>query len=199
MPRQADCVGQIPDQWRVLGGDAMASTLHTFNTRQQEQTNSCQLQQGHQQNLLGWTQANILRRGNFSLFLLLYKIYIAYSYLNHFRNCQCLMVTWPTFLGQERKKTSLEQAPSQGCLWPASSCPLVYSIFTLLCILHFSLVHFLRLESKGVRFDCAVKFCIASEGFDKETLRESILLDRKKKNWKSVQAVVLMGEVMFAG
>lgn len=60
-------------------------------------------------------------------------------------------------------------------------------------------MHFLRLESKGVRFDCAVKFCIASEGFDKETLRESILLDRKKKNWKSVQAVVLMGEVMFAG
>lgn len=59
-------------------------------------------------------------------------------------------------------------------------------------------MHFLRLESKGVRFDCAVKFCIASEGFDKETLRESILLDGKK-NWKSVQAVVLMGEVMFAG
>ena len=45
----------------------MASTLHMFETKQNKQTNSCQLQQGHQQNLLGLTKVNILLRGNFFL------------------------------------------------------------------------------------------------------------------------------------
>lgn len=71
----------------------MASTLHMFETKQNKQTNSCQLQQGHQQNLLGLTKVNILLRGNFSLSLLLYKIYIVYSYRNRFCNYPCLMVT----------------------------------------------------------------------------------------------------------
>ena len=81
VPRQADCVEQIPHRGHALRGeDAMASTLHTFKTKQDKQTNSCQLQRGHQQNLLGLTKVNILLRGNFSLSLLLYKIYIVYSY-----------------------------------------------------------------------------------------------------------------------
>lgn len=139
----------------------MASTLHMYRTQQNEQTNPCQLQQGHQQNLLGLTKVNILRRGNLSLFLLLYKIYIAYSYLHHFCNCQCLMVTrQPSFLGQERKKTALDRLLPRWCLWPAASHPLIYSIFPLMCTLHFSIVCFLPLESKGVRLDYMVKFCV---------------------------------------
>lgn len=171
MPRQAASVGQIPEQLPVLGRDAMVSTQHMFNTQQNEQTNSCQLQQGHQQNLLELTKVIILRRGSFSLFLLLYKIYIAYSYLHHFCNYQCLMVTWQPRFSVTRKKTTLDRLPPRWCLWPASSCPLTYSIFTLLCILHFSLVYFLPLESKGVRSDCAVKFCVTLEVFDKETFQ----------------------------
>lgn len=60
MPRQAASVGQIPEQLPVLGRDAMVSTWHMFNTQQNEQTNSCQLQQGHQQNLLELTKVIIL-------------------------------------------------------------------------------------------------------------------------------------------
>lgn len=161
MPRQADCLGQIPDRWQVLRGDAMASTLHTYRTQQNKQANPCQLQHGHQQNLLGLTKVNILRRGNLSLFILLYKIHIAYSYLKHFYNCQCLMVTrQPRFLGQERKNTALDRLIPRWCLWPASSRPLIDSIFTPVCTLHFSLVCFLPLESKGVRLDYTVKFCV---------------------------------------
>lgn len=114
VPRQAATVGQIPEQWPALGRDAMSSTRHTFNTQQNEQTNSCQLQQGHQQNLLELTKVIILQRGSFSLFLLLYKIYMAYSYPNHFCNYQCLTVTWQARFSVTRKNENhLGQAPSR--------------------------------------------------------------------------------------
>lgn len=58
----------------------MASTPHTFQTKQNGPTNSRQLQQGHQQNLSGLTKVTISLRGDCPLPPLLYKTDIVHSY-----------------------------------------------------------------------------------------------------------------------
>lgn len=98
----------------------MASKLHMFKMRQNKQTNSCQLQQGHQQNLLGLTKVIILLRGNFSLSFLLYKIYIVYSYQDRFCNYPRLMVTWQPDFWNKKKEIALYRL-LWWHLWPASS------------------------------------------------------------------------------
>lgn len=119
MPRQADCVEAIPTRRRALR--RRGHGFHTAHLQNKtEQTNSCQLQQGHQQNLLGLTKVNILLRGH-SLFLSGYKIYIVYSYWNRFCNYPCLMVTWPLDFWSKKKEIALNRLLLWWHSWPASS------------------------------------------------------------------------------
>ena len=118
MPRH--CVEPIPTRrWALRRWGYGFHTAHVQNKT--KQTNSCQLQQGHQQNLLGLTKVNILLRGHFSLSFLLYKIYIVYSYWNRFCNYPCLMVTLPLDFWSKKKEIALNRLLLWWHLWPASS------------------------------------------------------------------------------
>lgn len=125
----------------------MASTLHTFKTRQNKQTNSCQPQQGHQQNLLGLTKVNILLRGNFSLSLLLYKIHIVYSYQkNRFCNYPRLMVTWRLDFRDKKKETAFYRLL---LWWYLLACQLTVHWFTSFLLFCTSYMPF---------FSCSISF-----------------------------------------
>lgn len=76
--------------------------------------------------------------------------------------------------GTRKKGNNLGQAPSQVMPLTCQSMSLdllhFYSVGA-----YYTFLYFLPLESKGVRFDCTVKFCVVSEVFEKETLEGNIL------------------------